>query len=300
MRALMKRLEAFPTVRAAKKGVPGLVSEKAPFMAPRVQFEAGEFPVLGLHRRVGDHDFFWLANNTGEQRACAFLFRDAHGEVSIWDCETGSISRTPSRDGAPGSTLDLTFDPYEAFWVVFDPDGEAIKTPGAVPVPDSDTPLLSITGPWRVRIDPSVQPVPVASDLKAPDVLLPEKGDERPLASWLDWGLGEFTGHVDYTAAFELHGDHSGKRLVLDLGAVKHVAQVWINGSPAGCRLWPPFEFDITGAARSGKNEVKVRVGNLLCNAMKPYKTWGWTRPGPGDFDAGLLGPVVIRTVQSP
>ena len=99
--------------------------------------------------------------------------------------------------------------------------------------------------------------------------------------------------------AFELNDDQFSKRLVLDLGEVKHVVEVWINGSSMGCRLWPPFEFDITEAARTGKNEVKVRVGNLLCNAMKQYKTWGWTRPGPDDFDAGLLGPVVIRTVRS-
>ena len=66
-----------------------------------------------------------------------------------------------------------------------------------------------------------------------------EGGAPRPLASWLDWGLDEFSGYVDYRTEFELDG--AGGRLLLDLGAVKHMAEVRINGKAVGSRLWPPF-----------------------------------------------------------
>jgi len=174
---------------------------------------------------------------------------------------------------------------------------------------------LELRGPWRIRIDPTAQPEahvpqPVPphfvfaanpADTNAPRVSAAVTNwSERPLESWLDWGLDRFSGYADYTTTFEMLGGASEVRL--DLGEVKYMAQVWLNGVEVGCRLWPPFRFEVTSATRPGRNALTVRVGNLFCNAARQfadnktlYRGWGFKDPTRADLDAGLRGPVIVQ-----
>jgi len=177
------------------------------------------------------------------------------------------------------------------------------------------TNTLQLRRPWRIRIDPTAQPEPHVpqpvpphfvfaanpADPNAPRVSAAVTNwIERPLESWLDWGLDRFSGYVDYTTTFELPGGAS--EVLLDLGEVKYMAQVWLHGVEVGRRLWPPFRFEVTAATRPGTNVLTVRVGNLFCNAVRQfgdnqtlYRGWGFKDPKPEDLDAGLRGPVLVK-----
>jgi hypothetical protein len=303
MKDLMERLLKLPSVRKAQGGVWQLVAEKAPFMNSQVKFESGRFAMVQQHRRIDNRDFFWFVNNTDSKQECTLAIQDVKGLASIWDCETGSKTNVPSQSIISGSRINLTFQPYEAFWLVFDSQKKSIQSD----TQSRESWLVEtvLDGPWNIRIDRSVQPHPVAPRIIAPDVLFSKKGEMRPLASWLDWDLDQFSGFVDYTTTF--NSDIDGGRVILDLGEVKHMAEVWVNGKAVGYRLWPPFEFDIRENIRKGKNKVHIRIGNVLANAMKqhqneknPIATWGWREsvPKEEDFDAGLFGPVVIKRIQ--
>jgi hypothetical protein len=61
------------------------------------------------------------------------------------------------------------------------------------------------------------------------------------------------------------------------------MAEVWINGEPAGKRLWAPYRFEISGLLQKGHNRIRIRVGNQVDNY--------YTNPVP----SGLLGPVEIE-----
>ena len=151
---------------------------------------------------------------------------------------------------------------------------------------------------------------PLAPWIDVPAELLSPEGIERPLESWLKWKLDRFSGYVDYTTTFE-NRTAAGWRVTLDLGQVKHMAELYVNDQKAGERLWPPFEFDVTAHLRPGINTIRVRVGNLMTNEMMQYNdrglmgTWGWScangditgglpAPGPDELDAGLFGPVTV------
>jgi len=76
------------------------------------------------------------------------------------------------------------------------------------------------------------------------------------------------------------------------------MAEVWINGQPAGGRLWAPFRFEIGKWLRPGSNTVRIRVGNLALNAITQYKNvaWSWYKaPDDEALDAGLIGPVTVQ-----
>jgi len=68
----------------------------------------------------------------------------------------------------------------------------------------------------------------------------------------------------------------------LELGKVAHAAEVWVNGKSCGARLWGPYVFDVGEALRPGRNEIRVRVANLINNS------YGETA------ESGLFGPVRI------
>lgn len=83
----------------------------------------------------------------------------------------------------------------------------------------------------------------------------------------------------------------------LDLGEVLHMAQVWVNETSAGERLWAPFTFRIGHLLRPGRNEIHIKVGNLLLNAVTQYidYNWKWLQPPEEKrLDAGLFAPMTL------
>ncbi len=294
MDELMRRLVALPTVRRSTGGVAQLVATNAPRLAPQVGFDSGSFELLDLHRRIDGRDFYWLANNTGKPQECVLSFRDARGATSRWDCETGTITPLTSEAVEGAGRVRIGFAPYEAFWLVFDPQRPALARLSEERQ-SSGTPI-TLKGPWQVRFDPSVQPPPpmpgAAQDV--PEAFRTAGGKPVPLQAWSEWGLADFSGYLDYRTRFTI--DAGTRTVHIDLGEVRHVAELWVNGRSAGQRAWPPFTFDISGLVRPGENELTVRVGNLLCNTMRRMGRSGWTAPTEEDFRAGLFGPVrVVR-----
>jgi hypothetical protein len=282
MKTLMEALRAQPTFKACpEQGLKPMLDQPAAGLETPVRFASGGFPMLQHRRRIDGRDFFWLVNNTGQWQASEFAVRDARGAASIWDCETGGIRPAASTETDEGSLLSLVFKPYGAFWLVFDPMQKPHSGPPAR-LPELET-ILAVQGPWRVSYDPKVQPVmEYPSTPPAPF----KAGVIKPLEDWKAWGLQKFSGLLDYATTIIVDKPEKGMRL--DLGNVAHSAEVWVNGSSCGVRLWAPHEYPVGAALRPGKNEVRVRVANLINNSY-------------GDFaESGLLGPVRIVRDKRP
>jgi len=49
------------------------------------------------------------------------------------------------------------------------------------------------------------------------------------------------------------------------------VAEVRVNGKPAGIIGWPPYELDISQAVVAGENEIEVVVYGSLKNLLGPH-----------------------------
>ncbi|MZG12604.1 DNA-binding protein, partial [Streptomyces sp. SID5914] len=134
-----------------------------------------------------------------------------------------------------------------------------------------------------VRIDDPLAPLPVDGDWT---LTLEREGAEPvtgPLGSWTEHdelfsGSGTYTTDIDVDAA-----RLDGRRVLLDLGDVRDVAEVSVNGTALPPLLWAPFVADVTGHLGAGRNTLRVRVANTLSNERK--------KPLP----SGLLGPVTLR-----
>lgn len=278
MAKLMRELSTLPTFARCSDLKP-LISKDSPGLRSPVKFTSGAFPMLQSHRRIDGRDFFWLANNSEKDaQACEVMVAGAHGAASIWDCETGRSVSVPSDDRADGSRVNLAFKPIEAYWLVFDPKQPASKTA----VHEAASVVATIEGPWTVTFDPAAQPKMEYPSKPGAEFAA---GVTKPLEDWIKWGLDKFSGLLDYSATITL--ERKDGRMQLDLGEVHSVAEVWVNDKPCGMRMWGPYVFDISDAAKIGANHVRVRVANLINNSY-------------GDATkSGLRGPVRVISVTT-
>ena len=79
-----------------------------------------------------------------------------------------------------------------------------------------------------------------------------------------------FSGTATYVKEVEIPAEMlgTGHSLWLNLGQVKNIAEVSVNGKPLGILWKPPFRVDITGAAKAGKNKLEIKITNLWPNRL--------------------------------
>jgi len=111
------------------------------------------------------------------------------------------------------------------------------------------------------------------------------------LESWTKTPLANFSGTAIYEKSFLIPDSYHGRRLVLDLGRVSSVADVYVNGQQAGTLVWRPYRLDITKFIKPGENQLKIRVTNTEANA----RALGPSHRILANIDVcGLEGPVEI------
>lgn len=116
------------------------------------------------------------------------------------------------------------------------------------------------------------------------------------LGPWHELGLPHYSGGVRYSKEVSLPGDPiQGKRTYVDLGRVRGTAEVIVNGTNCGTRIWHPYRYDITAAVKAGSNQIEVRVFNTL----GPHFDVG--HPSGHVFEnhsvSGIIGPVRVEAV---
>ena len=165
-------------------------------------------------------------------------------------------------------------------------------------VPATDIPYrVNLEGAWQVAFPPNLGAPPLAT--------------LDHLVSWTDSnddGVKFFSGTATYRKDFSLDGSFfgPGRRQFLDLGVVKNLARVRLNGQDLGILWKAPFLVEITGAARAGNNHLDIEITNLWPNRMigdaylpaAQRITWASVAPyGKGSplLPSGLLGPVLVR-----
>ncbi len=164
---------------------------------------------------------------------------------------------------------------------------------------EADAPPLEIPGPWKVRF-PHGWDVPVRQEFDS-------------LYSWTDStnaATRAFSGTAVYARQFQLPADRlvPGQRVRLELGDVREIARVYLNGRDAGISTFVPHGLDVTAFVRPGENSLIIEVANTWLNrliaddalpeAQRKTHTnltgpiggqrWRAAQPRP----SGLLGPV--------
>jgi hypothetical protein len=179
-------------------------------------------------------------------------------QPELWNPLTGELRDLPDFRQADGrTTVPLEFAPYGSWFVVFRrsvPGGAAAGT-GNFP---GYSPVRELAGPWTVRFDRRWGGPASA--------VFPE------LVSWTtrsEAGIRFYSGTATYekTLALPVTGDPA-RRIFLDLGEVRQIAEVRLNGMDLGILWSPPFRVEITRALRPGENRLEVDIVNFWPNRV--------------------------------
>jgi hypothetical protein len=262
-----------------------------------------ETTLMSLHRKLTDGDLYFIDNRRDHPEDVSATFRVDGKAPELWDAATGA-SRPASYQIAGGrTTVPLHLDPYGTIFVVFRKPAAALSQQFERPVeaPVADTSDL-LNHDWSVQFQPG---------RGAPATIQLDR-----LTSWSDNsnpGVKYFSGTATYSKTVEIPASAftPGTHLWLDLGDVKDLAGVEVNGKDLGILWKTPYKIDLTGLLVPGTNQLSIKVTNLWVNRLigdqQPWSVKKYTfadfMPYKADsplLPSGLLGPVRLLSVAAP
>jgi hypothetical protein len=233
-------------------------------------------PPAWIHRHTTDAEIYFVANQSDAPQHIDARFRAIGKDVQLFHPMEGSMTaaafstgvRTEDRSGSrqpgiepavytkePGfTTVPLDLAERESVFVVFRNTAPA-TTRNAAPM--IQTTLATLSGPWTLAF-PAQWGAPAS--LQMPELI-----------SWtssLDPGVKYFSGTATYTKDVQTSASwfRPGQHLYLDLGKVRDIAEVTINGKSVGLVWAPPYRLDVTAALKPGVNRLQINVTNEWTN----------------------------------
>ncbi len=253
--------------------------------------------LLFLHRRASNLDVYWINNRNDQEENVEVNVRIDGKVPELWHPETGK--REPvSYSFSNGITkVRLHLSPYDAVFLMFK---DRATQPSVALTPIQGKTLLMLAGSWKVNFQ---------KDRGAPSEV--NLNNLASLTESQEPGVKYFSGTATYTKTVTADKNWIGAKghLWLDLGDVKNIAEVTVNGKALGVVWKRPFRVDISNSLRAGDNLVEVKVTNLWVNRLIgdqqsnvakkiTYTTMPFYQANSPLVPSGLLGPVRILSVQ--
>jgi hypothetical protein len=238
------------------------------------------------HRTGEGEDIYFLSNQTDKEQTFKPVFRQNNGKAVVYD---------PLTDESYDYQDTITLPAYGSLFVSYRQSDYSHAGNKIFPRWEQNIPTLGINSePWTVSFR--------------------EAGLNIKTQQLFDWSQHEddriryFSGHARYTTTWKLKKNEVPQgRAWLSFPNVKDIAHVWINGKDCGIAWTAPYEVEITGALKKGKNTIEIEVVNTWHNALRgldagkaPYEGI-WTNAkyrtkGDDLLPAGLLAePMILK-----
>ena len=265
----------------------------------QLQPDVAQLPdsVLYAHRTTAEGELYFITNQAAKTVSLSPAFRVAGKQPEWWDAVSGETRDMPEFTGSAQNTVvPLTLAPYQSGFVVFRKPaaakGNGENFPAAVVVGE-------VNGPWQVRFDTA------------------RRGPAQPVTfdRLTDWSknaneqIRDYSGTAVYETVFQADEIPQGAALYLDLGDVRAMGKVKLNGIDLGSVWTAPYRVNVKDALKKGSNKLEVEVVNTWVNRLigdsklpeAERKTWSNVNPytPQSQYQAsGLLGPVNLMAVK--
>lgn len=216
-------------------------------------FESAE-SVRYTHRTMDGYDIYFVSNRKSESITARCSFRITDKQPELWNPIDATIRQLPEYTTIDKQTIiDIPLEPHQSYFVVF-------KDRTNTPVKKQNFPekkvLAELNSPWEVSFDPAWGG--------------PEKVTFDKLTDWsqhVDSGIKYYSGTATYYQKFD-KPETKDTHITLDLGKVKNMARVYLNGKDMGIVWTSPWQLDISKAMKDKGNELKIEVVNLWVNRL--------------------------------
>ena len=290
-----------------------------------------------VHRTASGAEIYFVRNTQPHAIEATLTFRVEGRTPELWSADDGSVVPVALyRATADHRTeIPLTFPAYGSIFVVFaQPAGQHLTTleragvtiypaihQGAEVFSSADGIAATVAGSYTATDSTgrrSAFTVASAhnSGHTAPWTLSFPSGWGAPASvavknfqSWTestDPGVRYFSGTATYRTTLKLSAASLPSQLWLNLGEVREIATVRINGSQAGTVWRAPYAVRIDPLLHAGDNTVEIDVANLWPNRLigdaQPGVTKRYTQTNNRAYRAnspllpsGILRPVVVE-----
>jgi hypothetical protein len=253
---------------------------------------SGETDGLGiLHRQLVDGELYFISDRDNIARTRRLSFRVTGRVPELWHADTGQAEAVNYQLRGDRTDVYVPLDAGEAVFVRF---GQATAVPSRSDFRPTPSTLATLADHWSLTF--AGRGAPTGSI-------------ETKYGSWTsssDARVRYFSGSGTYTQTVNAPASWfaPGRHIWVDLGDVRDLANLSIDGTPVGTAWKPPFRIDVTDALHPGKNIFAIKVTNLWVNRLigdaqpgaKPVTiTSGATYlPSAPLRPSGLLGPVSL------
>jgi hypothetical protein len=216
--------------------------------------KSSDAKILYVHRENEEQDIYWLNNRSDKENNAEIRFRMKWKSPELWHPETGKFEKISYEVKEDFTTISLHFNSWESYFIVFREKTEAkfYKKPLIV-----EKPVLTISTPWTVNFQEGRG--------------APKSTTFNKLASFTEnteGGIKYFSGTATYQNTFKLDKLDKKANYEIDLGEVKNIAEVIINGKNMGIAWKKPFKLNITEGVKKGVNTLEIKVTNLWVNRL--------------------------------
>jgi len=210
------------------------------------------------HRALSQGDIYFIANKTNKAIVETACFRSVKGIPQLWNPIDGSIRELPDHDTSDGCTdIPLKLDAHESFFIIFSGNKASSKLASAHNNFPNTRLIKNIGGVWNVSFDPRWGgPANIQFD---------------SLQDWIvnsNPGIRYYSGTARYDKDFDMEDYYATAEYILDLGNVKNIARIKLNGKDLGVVWTHPWQKNITNVLKKGQNHLEITVANLWINRL--------------------------------
>jgi hypothetical protein len=262
---------------------------------PDVIISGNTNKILFRHRELnspsgGQGAIYWL-NNRGDNATNAEVSFRITGKVpELWNPITGKSEKVSYKIANGRTNISLKFESWDAYFIVFKNKTTTLSysKPNAR---TTETIEINMNKNWKVSFNDKS----ITMD---------------KLSSWTenaDTDIKYFSGTATYSNTFTINSSIGGGGAI-DLGDVKNIAEVFINGKNVGTAWKKPFKLDITNAIKAGENSIQIKVTNVWVNRLigdaqpdakkTTFTTMPFYRGKEPLLPSGLLSEVKIHLVK--
>lgn len=263
-----------------------------------VDFNYGNDKLAWIHRHDGNMDIYFVVNRTNGPLQVTGRFNVTGKAVEFWNPDNGGAEPAAYDMDSAGTTVHLQLLENQAVFIVF---ANNTAQPSRIAPQKQFMPLRELTGAWEVNFP---------KGLGAPEkIQLPQLAS---LTQSQHEGVKYFSGTCTYTKVVEVKKEwlKAGQKIILDLGTVKDMAEVYVNGTRVGFLWKAPFQADITTAVKAGSNKLDIKITNEWTNRLAGDREHpdhkvlaSYPMPfGRRQYElsaSGLIGPVKLITQKN-
>jgi hypothetical protein len=193
---------------------------------------SGSLTLRSIHRLHGKEHIYFVANIAALSGTAQCVFPVSGLQPEIWDPVLGIMQDAEDATMTDGHTrFELQFAPAQSFFIILRKPWKQPSTPVAR---TKTVEIADLSTDWNVRFDP-------------------ERGGpgDVKFSSLDDWTTRPENGIKYY-----------------DLGHVKHLATITMNGKKLGVVWTAPWHIDISSATLPGMNTIEIAVANVWANRL--------------------------------